>query len=184
MKIRFILDESFVDFADEEDSTLIDQEILDGNPHLYVIKSISKSYGVPGLRLGVLASGDVKLIESVKKDVSIWNINSFAEFYLQIESKYKSDYIEAMRKFRKERARYISELEKIPYLRVIPSQANYVMAEVKGRKAKDLVKSLLVRYDILIKDLTKKTNGKEFVRIAIRDRKDNDKLIAALKKEQ
>ena len=184
MKIRFILDESFVDFADEEDSTLIDQEILDGNPHLYVIKSISKSYGVPGLRLGVLASGDVKLIESVKKDVSIWNINSFAEFYLQIESKYKSDYIEAMRKFRKERARYVSELEKIPYLRVIPSQANYVMAEVKGRKAKDLVKSLLVRYDILIKDLTKKTNGKEFVRIAIRDRKDNDKLIAALKKEQ
>jgi histidinol-phosphate/aromatic aminotransferase/cobyric acid decarboxylase-like protein len=147
-----------------------------------VIKSISKSYGVPGLRLGVLASGDTKLIGSVKKDVSIWNINSFAEFYLQIESKYAGDYSKAMDEFRKERSRYVSELRKIKGLRVIPSQANYVMAEVLKGKARELVKKLLVKYDIFIKDLTKKAGG-EYVRLAVRNTEDNDKLLNALKKE-
>ena len=76
--IKFVLDESFADFADETNNTLIDREILKNNYHLYVIKSISKSYGVPGLRLGVLASSDVQTIAELKKDVAIWNINSFA----------------------------------------------------------------------------------------------------------
>ena len=83
--IKLVIDESFVDFADELDSTLIEQDILSANPHLFVMKSISKSYGVPGLRLGVLASGDDNTIAQMKKDVAIWNINSFGEFYMQIE---------------------------------------------------------------------------------------------------
>ena len=87
-----ILDESFADFADEADNTFIRQDLLDRYRRLYVVKSISKSYGVPGLRLGVLASGDQDLIAALKKDVAIWNINSFAEFYMQIEEKYKKDY--------------------------------------------------------------------------------------------
>ena len=76
--LRLVIDESFVDFADEADSSLFAQELLDSNPHLFVMKSISKSYGVSGLRLGVLASGDVAAIQAMKKDVAIWNINSFA----------------------------------------------------------------------------------------------------------
>ena len=69
--ITLIIDESFVDFAEEEDSTLIIQEILSSHKNLFVMKSISKSYGVPGLRLGVLASGDVDAIKAIKKGVSI-----------------------------------------------------------------------------------------------------------------
>ena len=92
--INLVIDESFVDFADEEDSTVIDQEILDANKHLYVMKSISKSYGVPGLRLGILASGDTDMIAMLKKDVAIWNINSFGEFYMQIAEKYQKKWAE------------------------------------------------------------------------------------------
>lgn len=66
-KINLILDESFADFSDEENNTLIDQEILDKYKNLYVMKSISESYGVPGLRLGVLASGDTDTIAFMKK---------------------------------------------------------------------------------------------------------------------
>ena len=125
--IKLIIDESFVDFADEEDSSIIDQEILDANKQLYVMKSISKSYGVPGLRLGILASGDTELIAAMKKDVAIWNINSFAEFYMQIEEKYKKAYQEALVLIRAERKRFMQELSEIKGIRVIPSQANYVM---------------------------------------------------------
>lgn len=180
--IRLIIDESFVDFADEEGSTLIEQAILDANTHLFVMKSISKSYGVPGLRLGVLASGDVDEIAFLKKNVAIWNINSFAEFYMQIEEKYKKDYAKALVKIRKERARYVSELSSLKGIRVIPSQANYVMVELlEGHTSKEVTKRLLIEYDILIKDLSSKMGGKQYLRLAVRNTKDNNRLVSALK---
>lgn len=181
-RIRFILDESFVDFAEEEDSTLLREELLSQYPNLVVMKSISKSYGVPGIRLGILASSDEELIGLLKKEVAIWNINSFGEFYLQIEEKYKKDYLESLGKLKKERAGFVSELSKNPGLRVIPSQANYVMAEVKGMTARELTKTLLLKYNLFIKDLSKKVvmGDRQFIRLAVRNEEDNHKLIAAL----
>jgi len=182
--IKIVIDESFVDFADEPDNSLIEQDILSNNNHLFVMKSISKSYGVPGLRLGVLASGNADEISRIKKDVSIWNINSFAEFYLQIEEKYKKDYEYALDLFRQERSRFQDELSKIPGIRVVPSQANYVMVELNSEiSPKELLKTLLVKYEILIKELTTKTNGKNYLRIAIRNTEDNDTLLKALRTE-
>ena len=177
--VRFIVDESFVDFANEE-TTLIEQSTLNANPHLFVMKSISKSYGVPGLRLGVLASGDTSRIAQIKKDVAIWNINSFGEYYMQIAEKYKKHYVRSLTAVKAERERYIEKLSKIQHLRVIPSQANYVMVEVQGKyTAKELVKILLLKYKLLIKDLSQKTGG-EYVRLAVRDEKDDNQLITAL----
>ena len=183
-QIRLVIDESFVDFSDEADATLITQEILSSNPHLYVMKSISKSYGVPGLRLGVLASGDTELIAKMKADVAIWNINSFAEFYMQIAEKYSKDYEKALVCFREERSRFAKRLSAVGGLRVIGSQANYFMAELtNGMTASQLTKALLVRHAILIKDLSAKIRSGTFIRIAIRSREDNDRLIAALIQE-
>ena len=183
-KIKLVIDESFADFSDELDNTLIVQSILDNNPHLYVMKSISKSYGVPGLRLGVLASGDADTIAMMKKDVAIWNINSFGEFYMQIEEKYRKDYIEALGRVREERERFQGELSKIKGLRVIPSQANFIMVELeKGIGSKELLKRLLVKHNLLIKELTTKTNGRNYLRLAIRTAEDNDRLITAMKEE-
>ena len=181
--IKLVIDESFVDFSDQNDSTLIELDILLQNPHLFVMKSISKSYGVPGLRLGILVSGDVEAIREIKNNVSIWNINSFAEFYLQIAEKYKKDYVLALKLFKEERSRFITELQKINFLRVIPTQANYVMVELSDKiTAKEFTKKLLIKHNIFVKDLTKKI-GEKYVRIAIRNKEDNDKLITALKKE-
>jgi len=182
--MKLVVDESFVDFADEADSSIIDQSILAANTHLYVMKSISKSYGVPGLRLGVLASGDAETIAKMKKDVAIWNINSFGEFYMQIAEKYKKDYAAALVKLRTERARFQQELAGIKGVRVIPSQANYVMVELEeGISPKELLKKLLIRYNLLIKELTTKTNGRNYLRLAIRNTEDNNVLIKAIKAE-
>lgn len=179
--IKIVIDESFVDFADEADNTLIKQDILDEYKNLYVMKSISKSYGVPGLRLGILASGDIDVIEKMKKSVSIWNINSFAEFYMQIYEKYKKDYAKALEMFRLERKRFVEKLNKINNIRVIPSQANYVMVELKnGMTAKEFTKKMLIDYNLIVKDLSKKVNG-EYLRFAVRNSEDNDKLVNALK---
>ena len=180
--IIVIVDESFADFADEQDNTLIKQEILDASPNLYVIKSISKSYGIPGLRLGVLASGNTEAVGQLKRASAIWNINSFAEFYMQIASKYEKDYTHALDLFRIERRRFFSELEAIPDIRPIPSQANYIMVEVSGNTDSScLAQMLLDGYSILIKDLQEKTGGKSYVRLAVRTPEDNDSIIAALR---
>lgn len=185
--IRLVVDESFVDFSEEYDeNTLLRNDILAGYPQLVVMKSISKSYGVPGLRLGVLASGDESLIEWMKKDVAIWNINSFAEFYMQIFGKYENDYRRACGKFVQERNRFFAALQSVPFLRVIPSQANYFLCEVKPPYTSAELTRCLLRKNILIKDCsTKKVfEGKNYIRIAVRGQEDNNKLIEALKNNE
>lgn len=184
--IKLVVDESFVDFAENyPNNTLIKSNILINNEHLIIIKSISKSYGVPGLRLGVLISSNMELIRDVKKDVSIWNINSFAEFYLQIYGKYEKDYELACKMFCKERERFYQELRKVRYLRIIPSQANYFLCEVISEySSKEITTLLFEQYNILIKDCSCKIGltDKSFIRIAIKDRESNNSLLKALRK--
>jgi len=181
--IQLIVDESFIDFATEENTTITEQDILDKNNHLIVIKSISKSYGIPGLRLGILVSGNKDLINKLKKDVSIWNINSFAEFYMQIAEKYITDYKLSLEKIKEERARFVNEINKIKGLKVFPSQANYLMIEILyGITSKQLTEQLLNKYNILIKDLTPKIKDtkKQYIRICVKNTEDNNKLLVAL----
>lgn len=183
--ILFVVDESFVDFAKTaESSTLLERDLLKAYPNLIVVKSISKSFGVPGLRLGVLASGDTARIAAMKKDVAIWNINSFAEFYLQIFEKYKSNYESALAQFKEVRDEYTTSLASVQNLRVIPSQANYVMCELTGDITSTvLAETLLDKYNILIKDLSQKKgfNGKSYIRLAVKTPQENELLVSALK---
>ena len=182
--IRFIVDESFVDFAKVDGQfSLFDNKILSENPHLIVVKSISKSYGVPGFRLGVLASGYTELITKLKKEVAIWNINSFGEFYMQIYEKYHKDYLSACDQFRAEREMFLSELRDIPFLEVYSSQANYFLCKIKSGFTSHELALRLLKHNILIKDCsTKKSfNGENYIRLAVRDRNDNHYLVETLK---
>ncbi len=180
--IMLVYDESFMDFADDN-YTLMRQDFMVQYPHVVVIKSISKSYGVPGLRLGVLASGNVELVRGVKKGVAIWNINSFAEFYMQIYEKYANDYAVACRLFKEERELFRQGLSRISYLRVVPSEANYFLCEVTSQySSRELAIRLMKDYNILIKDCSSKKafDGRNYIRLAIRDRADDQMLVDAL----
>lgn len=183
-KVRLILDESFVDFSvGFKDNTFINNDILEKYPHICVMKSISKSYGVPGLRLGILCSADIALIAKMKKQVSIWNINSFAEFFMQIYPKYREDYELACEQFIKTREDFEIELRKIPFIRVMPSQANYFFLEVlPPYKPKELCAILLKEYNILASAcLAKKgIEPNKYMRIAVRNHGDNAKFIQAM----
>ena len=183
--IQFILDESFVDFSfGYEQNTFLHDEILEKYPHMCVMKSISKSYGVPGLRLGILCSANEALIAKIKKQVSIWNINSFAEFFMQIYPKYREDYKHACDLFIQAREDFEVELKKIPFIKVMPSQANYFFLEVlPPYKPKELCAILLKKYNILASAcLAKKgIEPNRYMRIAVRNHGDNEKFIQALK---
>lgn len=186
--IRLIVDESFVDFSiGWRENTMLHDSILETYPRMIVVKSISKSYGVPGIRLGILCSADVEVISRIKKMVSIWNLNSFCEFFMQIFTKYEKDYHVACDKFIVERDSFESELRKINFLRVIPSQANYFLVEVLPPfTAKELVLKMLKEHNILMRDCSGKGgfDGRQYMRIAVRNNQDNSRLIEALKSLQ
>lgn len=181
---KLIVDESFIDFVeDDEWHTLLDMEVLLNHPSLIVLKSISKSFGVAGIRLGVIATADTDLIAFMKKDVAIWNINSFAEYYLQIIEKYRDDYYEAMEKFKEVRRRYLDKLSKIKGFKVYPSQANYVMCHIENSvTSTELADILLNRYNVLIKNLASKEglNKGNYVRLSVKSDEENDYIVNAL----
>ncbi len=182
--IKILVDESFVDFTDNfKDNSLLHNEILDAHKNLMVMKSISKSYGVPGLRLGVFATSNTEMIARMKKEVSIWNINSFGEFYMQIFGKYEKDYERACVKFVEERNRFYGLLQEIPYLRVIPSQANYFLCEVTDKFTSAELTQKLIERDVIISNCGRKHNmeGRNLIRLAVRSKEDNDRLIKILK---
>lgn len=184
-EIRLIVDESFVDFSKNyESNSLLHDNFLEAYPQMIVMKSISKSYGVPGIRLGILCSADTDLIAAMKKMVSIWNINSFAEYFMQIFTKYEKDYKRACEKFIVEREDFEQQLRSISFLRVMPSQANYFLCEILPPKnANQLVLTMLKKYNILVRDCSGKQgfDGKQYMRIAVRNHEDNAKFIAAFR---
>ena len=184
--IRLVVDESFVDFSrDYVTNSLLSDTLLEQYPHMAVMKSISKSYGVPGLRLGILASADKELIARIKREVSIWNLNSFAEFFMQIYNKHEKDYQRACAKFVAERDSFEAQLRTVPFLRVMPTEANYFLCEVLPPfKASEIVIRMLKQHNILTRDCSGKPGldpNKQYMRIAVRNHEDNTRLVEGLK---
>ena len=182
---KVVVDESFVDFASKERRfTLLSDEYIDKYPNLIVIKSISKSYGVPGLRLGLLATSDEALLKELKDEMQIWNINSFGEYYLQIYQLFSKDYSAACNQIVIERNHLFEELSKFKEFKVYPSEANYIMVNTGKINSHDLAIKLLDDFNIIIKDLSSKSKftNKNYIRLAVRDRNDNDYLISCLHK--
>ena len=181
---KVIFDESFIDFANPEYKySLIENDILEKYPNLIVIKSISKSYGIPGVRLGVLATSDLELMKKIKKYLSVWNINSYGEYFLQIANLYKKEYKSSCEKIYQERTRFAEELRKINGVSVYDSEANFLMCKLDGFSSTDLAIKLLDD-NIFIKDLKTKDafDGKDYIRLAVKTEEENNQLIRSLKK--
>ncbi len=183
--VFLVVDESFIDFAESSSRyTLIRESLLKKYKHLIVIKSISKSYGVPGLRLGVMATGNQEIQKETRRKMPIWNINSFAEYYLQIQRFYKNDYVTACNEIAKQRTKMQKQLSGIEGIKVYPSQANYIMCELtEGITSFRLAMLLIKKYNILIKNLSEKKGfqGGSFIRLAVKSEEDNAMLIDAIK---
>lgn len=182
-EVKLIIDESYCDFAEESNNSLIDSSILERYRNVLVLKNISVTHGVSGLRLGCAVSANTDWIRKVRQSLSIWNINSFAEFYLQIEEKYQKDYIASLQRFKATKKKFVNALSKIVELHAIPSQTNYVLCELKTTvTSRELVEQLLVNYNILLKDMSDMIhNGHQYIKIAIRNDTDNAQLLYALK---
>ncbi len=179
--IELIIDESLVDLTDDNGS-LIERDFIEHHKKLIIVKNISEAYGAPGLCLGVLVSGDTDLVKDLKIRVPIWNMNSFAEFYLQIEEKYRKNHLASLPSLRKEWKRLHEGLESIDGLHVIPSNVDFFMVEISGGISSSDLVSRLLEDQILIRDMSHEMDGKNIVWIGVRNSEDNDRLLSALSK--
>jgi len=182
--ISIIIDESFLDFSrSSENNSLFNNESLILYSNLVIIKSISKTYGVAGLRLGVMASSNKFLIQQMRNKLPIWNINSFAEHFLQIAPRYEKEYHIACNLLKEERTIMFNKLKEISFLKTYPSEANFFFCEITyGFTSKELAEILLRKFNILIKDCSNKLGleSSQYVRIAIRSSSENDIIFKSL----
>ena len=183
--MRLIVDESAADFCEVPvEHSVLEDEILEHHRNLVVINDIATAYGFAGMRLALLCSGNRQLVECIKKSYGLWSVNSVAEFFMQILGKYENDYARSCKMVRNERNFLEKELNENRLLKVIPSQANFVLCEVlKPATSGVLVFSVLKKHNILLRNCTAQMDikGREFIKTAVKTHADNVKLVSALR---
>ena len=149
--INFAIDISFLDFVDYK------MPSLPKGKNIILVKSLGKNYGLCGLRLGYIATENKKIIDRLWELLPIWNINSIAEFMIDLIQKNKKEYEKSRIKIIEGTRKMRDFLKTIPGIEVYPTYANYVM--IKSDKD----------FNFNIKRLdNKKELGKRYYRIAYR----------------
>ncbi len=178
--VKLFVDEAFIDFCKDSDGVF--QEI-ERSKNLIVLRSLTKIFAIPGIRLGYLGAGDSALIDEIRKFLPEWSVNSIAQNL--------GKHLITDKSFRKESRRVIIELrcrmeEKlggIDDLRLFSSNSNYLLCKIdkEGVNAEDLKNSLGAK-GVIIKVCDKyKGLNNNFFRVAVKSSEDNIKLTDGIR---
>ena len=177
-----IVDETFMEFVGEEEKYSFINKI-EQTPNLFILKAVTKFFGMPGLRLGYGVTSNKQIIKNIYEYKEPWTINSFAENlsnYLFKDKEYingSKDYYINERKF------MLEELRKISRLKVYDTDTNFVLIKLDDDEANSLKLELFEKYNILIRDASNFIGlDKSYIRVAIKSHNDNKVLIESLRK--
>ena len=120
-----IIDESFLDFADNKEQISLEQDI-DKYPNMAILKSMSKAYGICGLRIGYMLTANADFATAVRNGIHIWNINGFAEEFLRILPQYKQEFEDSCKIVKADRDIFYKKLCAIDGMTVFKPDANYI----------------------------------------------------------
>ncbi|MCK5026382.1 MAG: histidinol-phosphate aminotransferase family protein, partial [Nanoarchaeota archaeon] len=181
--VLVFVDESFIDFADNKERYSC-QKLIKEFSNLVIIRSISKEFGVPGIRLGYILTKNELVKKEIKNGLPIWNINSIAEMFIELFTRYDSFYESSIKKIVSDRDYLEKKLENIDFLKIYKPLANFILCEMVNEKidSEELTTKLFNEFNLFIKDFKNKKgleNGK-FIRISVRTKEDTDKLVTAL----
>lgn len=176
-----IVDETFMEFWHESDKYSLLSLVKD-HKNLIVIKAVTKFFGLPGIRLGYGISSDEKLLAKMWSAKEPWTVNTFAE---KVSPKIFTDeeYIKNSKTFYKEEIGFVEEeLSKIENLHAFKTNTNFILLKLDNMKACELKTQMFKKDDILIRDASNfKGLDDRFIRIAVKDRKNNKRVIDSLK---
>jgi threonine-phosphate decarboxylase len=178
-----IVDESFIDFVQNPDQTTLEHEI-ERYPNIAIFKSMSKAYGICGLRIGYMLTANSAFAEAVRKGVHIWNINGFAEEFLRLLPDYRQEFIDSCKQVREDRDNLYENLCAVHGLTVYKPDANFIFCRLPdhAKSAPIVTRSLFIEHNMYIKHCQGKTlpDSDRYIRIASRTQTENRKLVAAL----
>ena len=178
-----IIDESFLDFADNKGKISLEQDI-GKYPNMAILKSMSKAYGICGLRIGYMLTANTDFAKAVRNGIHIWNINGFAEEFLRILPQYKQEFEDSCEKVKVDRDVFYNKLCTVKGMTVFKPDANYIYCRLPDAalSGPEVTKRLFIEHNIYIKDSVGKTqpDADRYIRIASRTQDENNTLINAL----
>jgi histidinol-phosphate/aromatic aminotransferase/cobyric acid decarboxylase-like protein len=186
---NIVIDESFVHFAFEDmDLALVSySQLIEKHHNLIVVKSMSKDFGIAGIRAGYVCAHDEKIF--VLRDRGyLWNINGLATYFFDLFSRkeFRDKYEIVRKKYIMNTNLFYSELVKLNSFRVFPSSANFYLVEVlNGKSSTEVFYHMLANDGVYTRDCSDKmglNNQGEFIRVACRSFEENLKIIESLKK--
>jgi threonine-phosphate decarboxylase len=175
-----IIDESFIDFSDLESAAMLTTRM----ENLVVVKSMGKSLGWHGVRLGYAVAEPARA-RQMRGWLPFWNINGLAAFVLKAATNFKVEYRESFAKVAAERMYMMKQISTVPGLQVYPSKANFLFVElpggISGRALRD---SLLKNYGLIVRECSNKIGSSEqYLRLAVLGKAAVDSLVRALQSE-
>ncbi|AYE35261.1 threonine-phosphate decarboxylase CobD [Clostridium septicum] len=177
-KTIVVLDESFLDFVDNSEE-FTGKYILNKYNNIIIIKSLTKFFAMPGIRIGYGISNNKSVIEKINKVTVAWSINSVAVDGV-IEALMQKEYIEDTKKYLNLQKEYLyNELKSFKDLKVFKPSVNFIMFKVlKNIDFKDY----LIKRGILIRSCNNyKGLDNNYYRVAVRTKEENNILIQAIK---
>jgi Histidinol-phosphate/aromatic aminotransferase and cobyric acid decarboxylase len=177
-----IVDESFIEFA--RCPSVLD--LLERTPlsNVIVVKSLSKSMGMPGIRLGYVYSCNKAFNTFIKESLPIWSLNSFAEFAMETILKHRKSLSQSFADTIRDREEFTEALSQVPCVKkVYPSAANFLLVSIKPSAASgvSITERLLSQHSIYIKDISHKfSDGNTYLRLAVRLPHENALLVKCL----
>ena len=182
-KIPILLDESYIEFTDtrkERDNNYFINLLKDSN-NLVILRSLTKTFGLAGLRIGYALSAK-KNIQKLSNNLISWNVNGLAQI-AAIEALKDKSHIKAARKNNiSEKKRIFKLLEKNRKIRAISSDVNFYLIEILNEKTStELTSKLLIKNGILVRDCKSFIGmNNKFIRVAIKTPKENNVLLESL----
>ena len=175
-----VVDESFIDFSDIVTAASFAAE----TPNLVVVKSMGKSLGWHGVRLGYAATNP-RRAKALREQLPFWNVNGLAAYVLKSVTSYKAEYRESFARVAEDRVYMTTRLAEVKGLIVYPSKANFLFVELpEGVPGQALRDRLLRHYGLLVRECSNKIGSSEqYLRLAVQSRAAVDVLVPALRAE-
>lgn len=176
-KTTFVIDEAYIDFTTEITSCT---ELLKQFKNLIIVKSLTKVFAIPGLRLGYILSSE-HIIKQLLHYKMPWSVNALAIEVGRFIFKHYDELYPDMNTLISDCKKLQQDIEAIEGFNVTPSHTNYFLVKLKKPKATELKAYLVNEYQLLIRDATN-FNGLDahYIRIACQNNSKNQQLVNAL----
>lgn len=175
-----IVDETFMEFVEEEARYSL-MPLVQRYNQICIIKAITKFFGLPGLRLGYGVTSNKDLLKRMYHYKEPWTVNGFAEHLTPILLEDKVFQEKTKAYFKEERHQLLEALKTLPNIKVYATTTNFILIELKTMTSQELKEQMIIKHNILIRDASNfKGLNKHFIRVAIKGKEDNDKLLKAM----